>query len=78
MTCLQGQPGEIRNGFVFSFAGVAVGSALGLAGARLGCLGPRRDLGQPGQQSIQGAICPTSHPAGNGGDFMATLFVLSA
>lgn len=48
------------------FAGVAGGSAQGLARARLGCLGPRRDLGQPGRQSIQGAICPTAHPAGNG------------
>lgn len=58
-TRLQGRPGELRNGFVFSFAGVAAGSAQGWAGARLGCLGPRRALGQPGRQSIQGAICPT-------------------
>lgn len=57
---------------------VAVGSAQGLAPARLGCLGPKGDLGQPGQQSIQEAICPIAHPEGNGGDFMATLFVLSA
>lgn len=63
---------------MFSFAGVAAGSAQGLAGARLACLGPEGDLGQAGQWSMQGAICPTTHPEGNDRDFMATLFVLSA
>lgn len=31
-----------------------------------------------GEHSIQRAFCPTTHPEGNGGDFMATLFALSA
>lgn len=64
--------------FMFSFAGVALDSAQGLAQTRLDCLGPRRDSSQPGQQSIPGTICPKAHPSGNGGDFMAALFVLSA
>lgn len=60
----------------FHFAGVAVDSVQELAG-KVSLFRPQMRLGRPGRQSIQGAICPTTHPQGRG-DFIATLFVLSA
>lgn len=62
MTCLQGQPAEIGNGFVFSFAEVAVGSAEGLAQARLGCLGSRGDSGPPGSTQSREPFVPPPTP----------------
>ena len=50
---------------MFSFAGVAVGSAQGVGPGKVSLFRPQMRLGQPGRQSIQGAICPTTHPAGN-------------